>query len=115
MTFWESRTKIASWLGAVFLILSTILVITPSIASAATITQTPPTDNSTTTTASTSFTDQLEPTIDPNDIVPTSVTYATVTTNPNLSVSSTGAVSTSGILAANSYTVSGTTSDGLLD
>jgi outer membrane protein OmpA-like peptidoglycan-associated protein/methionine-rich copper-binding protein CopC len=115
MTFWESRTKIASWLGAVFLILSTILVITPSIASAATITQTPPTDNSTTTTASSSFTDQLEPTIDPNDIVPTSVTYATVTTNPNLSVSSTGAVSTSGILAANSYTVSGTTSDGLLD
>ena len=39
MSLWKYPSKIASWIGAIFLILSTILVTTPTIASAA-ITQT---------------------------------------------------------------------------
>jgi uncharacterized repeat protein (TIGR02543 family) len=76
------------------------------------ITQTAPLSNTTTTSASTAFTDQLEPTSDGGS----AITYATSVTNANLKVSGTGAVTTSGgPLAAGPYTVSGTDSDTLGD
>jgi hypothetical protein len=76
-----------------------------------TINQIPPTTGST-TTATSSFTDQLEPTTENG----TPVTFVTTTANAHLQVSATGAVTTSGgPLAAGSSTVSGTDSDTLGD
>lgn len=107
--------RIAAWLGAAFLVFSAIMVITPSIASAA-ITQSSPTTVSTTTTDSATFTDQIEPTTDSTDANLTPVVYTTTVPNASVTVSASGAVSTSGgPLAANSYTVSGTDTDGLGD
>ena len=80
--------------------------------SGGTITQTAPESNSTTTNGSGAFTDQLEPTTNGGS----AVTFATTVTNPNLSVSPGGAVTTTtGQLAAGPYTVSGTDSDTLGD
>jgi large repetitive protein len=74
----------------------------------ATIAQSAPLSNTTTTTGSKTFTDQLEPTT--QDVG--GVVYVTTVTNPNLMVSSSGAISTvGGYLKVGSYVVSGTDSD----
>jgi major membrane immunogen (membrane-anchored lipoprotein) len=73
-----------------------------------TITQTAASETGTTTTGkSSTFTDQLAVTGNSD----TPVSYVTITTSPALSVSSSGAIKTTGTLAAGSYTVSGTDSD----
>jgi outer membrane protein OmpA-like peptidoglycan-associated protein len=73
------------------------------------ITQTAPLTASTTSSGSSTFTDQLEPTTNAN-------TFSTTTPNANLHVSSSGAVTTSGgPLSANSYTLSGTDLDAFGD
>jgi outer membrane protein OmpA-like peptidoglycan-associated protein len=114
VSFRNFPTRIATWLGAVFLIISSVLLVTPSIASADAITQTAPTAGSVSTTGSTSFSDQLEPTTDPTSSF--AVAYTTTVTNANVNVGASGAITTSGgPLAANSYVVSGTDSDGALD
>lgn len=71
-----------------------------------TINQTAPTSGSTTTTTIAGFGTQLS-TLGGNGLV----TYATTSAPNGLVVSSTGAVTTSGNLAAGNYSVSGTTAD----
>jgi outer membrane protein OmpA-like peptidoglycan-associated protein len=81
-------------------------------ASAATITQASPTAGTTTQFGSLTFSDQLNPQNDANGTGPDPILYTTVTSNPNLSVSPTGAVTVVGApLAAGSYPVSGTDAD----
>jgi hypothetical protein len=71
-----------------------------------TIAQSAPTTGSVTTPRSSTFTDQLVVTGNNG-----AVTYTQVTGSPNLAVSSTGAVTTSGTLNEGTYTATGTTSD----
>ena len=75
---------------------------------AVTIAQAAPTAGTTTTTGSAGFTDQLA-TIDSDG---NGVAFVTTTPSLAITVSPSGAVSTSGALAAGGYTVSGTDSDG---
>ena len=89
-------------------------ILVPLLASAAaadsTILQGPPLSGSTTVTASSGFTDQLTTTGGDGG----TITFAT--TSPSspagLAVNSSGFITTSGTLAANTYSVSGTDSDG---
>jgi hypothetical protein len=74
--------------------------------SAVAISQSAPTTGGATTTNSAAFTDQLV-TNGQNG----AVGFVTTTTSAGISVSSSGAITTSGTLAAGSYTVSGTDSD----
>ena len=71
--------------------------------------QTAPTLGTVVTTGSAAFTDQLNASGGYG-----AVTFATTVPNSGLSVSSTGAVSTTGALAAGDYTASGTVTDALL-
>jgi uncharacterized repeat protein (TIGR02543 family) len=73
---------------------------------ASTISQASPLSGSTTVGASTSFSDQLSLTGNNG-----AVTYTTTAVSTQVTVSSTGAVSTSGQLGGGTYTVSGTDSD----
>ena len=83
------------------------LTVTPSA-----ILQTSPTSASVTVDSSSSYTGEIVPTTHDGS----AVTYLTTTTNPNVSVSSAGAITvTGGPLKVGTYTVSGTTSDGLGD
>ena len=103
-----------SWgagLGRLFAVTVVLTMISSSIetisASAATINQVSPFGNSTLASQSGSFMDALET----DSVNP--VTYVSTATNPDLTVSSTGAISTTGTLSVGSpYTVSGTDSDG---
>ena len=79
---------------------------------AVTLAQTTPTSGSVTTTTSGSFSDQLVVTGSPGAV---SYTETTSTTSTAVLVSTSGQVTTSGPLAAGTYTVSGTTSDGYGD
>jgi outer membrane protein OmpA-like peptidoglycan-associated protein len=74
---------------------------------AATITQTSPTANFVTVAGSNTFTDQLN--VSGNSGTVTFVEQSS--TSPNLAVSTSGLVSVTGSLAANTYTVSGSLSD----
>jgi putative nucleotidyltransferase with HDIG domain len=73
---------------------------------AVTINQSTPTAGSVSTTNSAAFTDQLATTGQNG-----AVSFDTTTANANLAVASSGAMTTSGTLAAGSYTVSGTDAD----
>ena len=75
-----------------------------------TINQIAPTSNTTTTTASATFTDQLNVSGGTGP-----VTFVVTSAPGGLNVSSTGAVSTTGVLPAGTYSVSGATSDGYGD
>ena len=74
---------------------------------AAAIAQSSPTSNTTTVASSAAFTDQLATTGNVG-----AVTFATTTTSPDVAVSSSGAVSTTGTLSVGTYPLSGTDSDG---
>jgi len=78
---------------------------------AATISQTSPTTANTTLALSSSFTGQLGPTT----FNASPISYTVVVPSTGLTVSSNGAIATTGSLAANTYTVSGTDADGLGD
>ena len=75
-----------------------------------TITQTTPTSGSVTTTGSAAFTDQLKTT---GNVGP--VTYAKTGGGTDITVSSSGKITTTGTLAAGTYTASGTTADAFGD
>jgi hypothetical protein len=77
---------------------------------AVTITQGPPTAGTTTTTTSAAFTDQLTTTGQNG-----AVSFLTTSTSCGVVASSSGAISTTGTLAASSCTVSGTDSDAFGD
>lgn len=70
------------------------------------VTQNPPITTNTTVDDSATFIDQLSATGDG-----TTVTYTIVTSDPGLNVSPAGAVTTTGLLAAGSYSVNGTDLD----
>lgn len=96
-------TRIVAFL--IVLVASTAVAV-PLASAIGTITQDSPFSGTTDVAGSSAFTDNLS--------TPgfTGVTYDTVTTNPNLTVSPSGAVTTvGGPLSAASYTVSGTDSD----
>jgi len=104
--------RAAVWLSFLTLTFA-ILVASAPVASAdgSTIAQAQPTTGAITTTGSAGFHDQLNVT-GANG----AVTYTqSSSSSPLLSVNSTGVVSVSGVLAAGSYTVSGTDSDTALD
>jgi outer membrane protein OmpA-like peptidoglycan-associated protein len=110
MTVRALSVKAAAFLAVISLSFATTVVVAP-FASAATVPQASPTSGSVTTTNSTRFTDQLSPTTFNSQ----PVNFVTVSPNTNLSVSSTGAVSTvGGPLPANTYTVSGMDDDGIV-
>ena len=88
---------------------ATFAVFVPS-AYAATITQVPPTTGTATPATSAAFTSQLAVTGNVG-----SVTYTQTLGSPQVSVSTSGAVTTSGTLAVGSYTATGTTADPALD
>ncbi|HXQ63206.1 MAG TPA: hypothetical protein VN796_12790, partial [Acidimicrobiales bacterium] len=75
--------------------------------SSSSIIQSAPSANTTTTGSSATFTDQLATTGNSGP-----VTFATTTSSPDVAVSSSGAVSTTGPLPVGTYPVSGTDTDG---
>ncbi|HEY5303657.1 MAG TPA: InlB B-repeat-containing protein [Acidimicrobiales bacterium] len=80
--------------------------------SGATIPQGPPLNGTVTSSASATFTAQLTPTaFNGSPVVFTTVSNPT----PGVTISSSGGVSTTGALAANTYTVSGTDANGIGD
>jgi len=98
--------RFVAWCGVLSLVLGSMIV-TATVASAATITQSAPLTGSTTVGTSGAFTDQLGVTGSTGTLAFTA-TGGDVT---HLLVSGPGVITTSGALAAGSYVISGTDSD----
>ena len=100
--------KAAVWLCTLSLSLAGMAVLAPIASAAGAITQVAPTSGTVDVAGSAGFMDTLSAT---PDTTGDAVTYVTSPLSPNLTVSGSGGVTTSGPLAAGAYTVSGTDSD----
>src|SRR5665213_2450927 len=110
MTVKALSMRVVSWLCVVTLFFAATVIAAPVASAAGVINQNSPTSGTTDVGGSAIFTDTLSATSNlfPGD----SVTFVSTATNPpsppGLNVTNLGVITTTGTLAAGSYTVSGT-------